>query len=105
MSSVEHEDNLLNTRTGIFLGVNTLLMAVVGKEGIKIPFIVEVLGLLITLLWLWVAIVNRQAILKARGMHTFGKLYRPTDILAIWLPILVIIFWVCMSVYPLIGII
>lgn len=98
MASVEHEDNLLNTRTGIFLAINTILIAAIGKEGFVVPIIVEALGLLITALWLRVSLFNRKAILKTHGYKKNGKLSHPTDILAIWLPGLFLVFWVILGI-------
>lgn len=103
--SVEHEDNLLNTRTGIFLAINTILVAAIGKEGFKIPFIVEILGTTITLLWMRVALFNRRAIIKAHGFSSSaGKLFNPTDILAIWLPTLLIVFWIAMIIFAILKV-
>ena len=73
MASVEHEDNLLNTRTGIFLAINTILIAAIGKEGFKIPFVVEVLGFIITMFWFRVALFNRNAIIKVMAIHLQGS--------------------------------
>ena len=97
MATVEHEDNLLNARTGIFLAVNSLLISAIGDDGFSVPHIVELLGLLITSLWAWVVWQNRKAIIRAHGRKT-GKLTYPTDILAIWLPSIVWFFWLALLV-------
>ncbi len=99
MPNVEHEDSLLNTRTGIFLAINTILIAAIGKEGFKVPFIVEILGLIISILWILVAHFNRSTIREAHGYSvSTRKYFNPTDILAIWIPSVFILFWVVVNI-------
>jgi len=122
---IQVEDSLLNSRTTIFLAINGLWIAVVGRsDDVYMRKGVATLGILISLMWLicsWQSLLlirkltreycDRfddeleeivQAELSRPKWPRFKKarlLLRPTNILANYLPSLFVITWALLLIY------
>lgn len=112
---IEFEDNLLVTRTGVFLVPNGLLVTAIGV-GTTEPFkcMIALLGLMVTGIWL-VCSLQSWKVIRALTIAHLGKaddgggveevvqgvlakpgILRPTDLLAKALPSLFLIAWLVM---------
>jgi hypothetical protein len=108
---ITREDDLLNTRTGIFLVTNTLLMAAsnISRTDLRLPGFI--LGFFITIFWMMCSRqslnVLKQLTIKYRRTYPSEQIenivqnalphkmwMRPTYILAVILPVMFIITWI-----------
>jgi len=117
---IEIEDELLNSRTTIFLGINGLWAAVVGvsdERGIQTG--VAILGIIVTCMWLTCSVQSWQILRRLtktylqsaklgegqsveKIVHDVLRRYRhfrPTNILAVWLPGLFLLVWCGLLLY------
>jgi hypothetical protein len=115
---IEYEDELFNSRTTIFLATNGLWAAAVGVSSVlPLQIGIGILGVLVSIMWVmcswqsWKVIRaltrNRLKLLKDQIEYQaeyqveeivqdalWRPGYRPTNILAKWLPILFLSIWV-----------
>ena len=113
---IEYEDNLLITRTGIFLVANGLLTTAIGV-GATEPFksLIALLGLTVASIWFtcsclsWKVInaltikyldssENNEAEVVVQAVLTKSGKYRPTYLLGKILPVLFLIAWLLMLI-------
>jgi len=115
---IQIEDELLNSRTTIFLATNGLWAAAVGfGDELHIRMGIGILGALVSIMWVmcswqsWKVIrrlticyekTSTDPIQKVVRCELWSTRYRPTNILAKWLPILFVSAWVVFLVW-LIG--
>jgi hypothetical protein len=115
---IEYEDELFNSRTTIFLATNGLWAAAVGvSSALPLQVGIGVLGVLVSIMWVMCSWQSSNVI-KALTKKRLGLLkgqtedqaeyqvekivqdalwslrYRPTSILAKWLPVLFLSIWV-----------
>ncbi|MBN1304875.1 MAG: hypothetical protein JXA13_10610 [Anaerolineales bacterium] len=104
----DKEDDLLLTRTGIFLTTNSILLAASRfNENLPLQVGVASLGLLLSILWLTTswhsARVIKQLFLaskdvmpkKVRNLYSVKPiLFRPTTVFAFIVPSLIILGWI-----------
>jgi len=115
---IEYEDELFNSRTTIFLATNGLWAAAVGVSNVfPLQIGIGILGVLVSIMWVmcswqsWKVIRaltrKRLKLLKDQAEYQaeyqveeivqdalWRPRYRPTNILAKWLPILFLSIWV-----------
>ena len=115
---IEYEDELFNSRTTIFLATNGLWAAAVGVSSVlPLQIGIGILGVLVSIMWVmcswqsWKVIRaltrKRLKLLKDQAEYQaeyqveeivqdalWRPRYRPTNILAKWLPILFLSIWV-----------
>ena len=110
------EDGLLNSRTGLFLFPNGLLAAAVGvASDDALRFYLSLLGFSVTLIWflaalqswlviraLVIALISHpdddpvEAIVQ-KALFPWHP-FRPTNLLAFWLPGLFLVAWVAIAI-------
>jgi len=110
-SRVEYEDQLLNSRSSIFLVVNGLGAVAVGlAPAVAAKLAITIVVVLINLLWV-ICVYQSFRFIRALSMRyrdlvpedpietlreeTLGPRYwiRPTNILGIYIPVLVLVSW------------
>jgi hypothetical protein len=107
---IETEDELLNSRTTIFLGINGLWAAAVGiGNAPHLQIGITILGVLVSIMWLMCSWQSWQAIKALTRKHhqladdpveeivsgaLWSRRLRPTNILAHWLPTLFLFIWI-----------
>jgi hypothetical protein len=109
---IVHEDDLLNSRTIVFIATNGLLMTAVGvSDDFAFRLVISILGIIITISWMILSWQNwnviRQLTIEYRKHYSENHIEnivqkamlkpgwrRPTDLIAKPIPIMFLITWI-----------
>lgn len=113
---IMREDDLLNTRTTVFLVTNGLLLTAVGiSDEFLFRLILSILGTIVTILWLILSWQNwnviKQLTIEYRKRHSENYIEgivqkalfrygwrRPTNLIALPIPIIFLMTWIALLV-------
>ncbi len=124
---IVEEDTLLSSRTTIFLISNGFLLNALGvANNPSLKIIICLLGAVIAFIWAitshqsWRVItalheyyhelfpddeINKKVFEVIKWKSTFGKtIFGPTELIALWLPLLILISWISIGLLLAIGI-